>query len=96
MRQPVYHSAAVENSCLFHTLKLESAPILEYYNPRWARLFADLGCTAFAADPPEKSLLILPYPMTLHLFAEVFAGAAVLLWAAQYLHERLKNKHTKN
>jgi hypothetical protein len=53
MRQPVYHSAAVENSCLFHTLKLESAPILEYYNPRWARLFADLGCTAFAADPPR-------------------------------------------
>jgi hypothetical protein len=69
---------------------------LEYYKSALGAPFADLGCTAFAADPPEKALLSLPYPMTLHLFAEVFAGVAVLLWAAQYLHERLKNKHTKN
>jgi hypothetical protein len=72
---------------------------LEYYNPRWARLSHTLAAQLPFGGPtlPDGGVLSLrSFPMTMHLFAEVFAGVAVLLWAAQNLHERLKNKPPKN
>lgn len=37
--------------------------------------------------------------MTIHRFAELFAGAVVLLWCGQFLfdflHDHLRNRHSK-
>jgi hypothetical protein len=79
------------------TLKIWRNPLrLEYHKPRWVSL-SRLAFGRPTANLPDKACPAnaTVSPMTIHRFAELFAGVVVLIWCGQFLLDFLHNRQSK-
>ena len=80
----------------FHTENLARSGPLEYDEPRWVSL-SRLAFGRPTANLPDKACPAnaTVSPMTIHRFAELFAGVVVLIWCGQFLLDFLHNRQSK-